>query len=96
MITTYILRIFNIPFSQTIYERDSEQISIDLARADIVHLTLNSIRHLTQENIPIAIGLISKLVFTTEKSKDFASQFVHGGGLATVNKHKLLSIDHAP
>ena len=72
MVTTHILRIFNIPFNQQIYEKDSETISIDMARADIVHLTLNSLRYLTKENIPIAVSLISKLVFTADKSKDFA------------------------
>ena len=64
-----------------------------MARADIVHLTLNSLRYLTRENIPIAIGLISKLVFTADKSKDFAQQFVQGGGLATVSKYQLLDRD---
>ena len=72
MITTYILRIFNIPFSNSSYERESEQISIDMARADIVHLTLNALRYLTVENVPIAITLVSKLVYTAEKSKEFA------------------------
>lgn len=96
MVTTYILRIFNIPFNQPAYDKESEQISIDMARADIVHLTLNSIRYLTKENVPIAIGLISKLVFTAEKSRDFAKQFVDGSGLATVAKFKLLARDNPP
>jgi fused len=43
-----------------------------MAKADIVHLTLNSVRYLTIENIPIAISLISRLVFTNECSKQFA------------------------
>lgn len=72
MVTTHILRIFNIPFNQPIYDKESEAISVDMARADIVHLTLNSLRYLSKENIPIAIGLVSKLVFTADKSKDFA------------------------
>jgi len=58
-----------------------------MAKADIVHLTLNALRYLTKENIPIAISLISRLVFTAECSKQFAQQFVQGGGLATVNKY---------
>ena len=90
MVTTHVLRLFNIPFNQQIYEKESETISVDMARADIVHLTLNSLRYLTKENIPIAVSLISKLVFTADKSKDFAQQFVQGGGLATVNKYELL------
>uniref|UniRef100_A0A7S3MHS7 non-specific serine/threonine protein kinase n=1 Tax=Favella ehrenbergii TaxID=182087 RepID=A0A7S3MHS7_9SPIT len=96
MITTYILRIFNIPFSQPVYDKESEQISIDMARADIVHLTLNSVRYLTKENVPIAISLISKLVFTAEKSRDFAKQFVDGSGLATVSKYRLLARENSP
>ena len=96
MVTTQILRIFNIPFSQPAYDKESEQISIDMARADIVHLTLNSIRYLTKENVPIAISLISKLVFTAEKSRDFAKQFVDGSGLATVSKYRLLATENPP
>jgi len=67
-----------------------------MARADIVHLTLNSIRYLTKENVPIAISLISKLVFTAEKSREFAKQFVDGSGLATVAKYRLLSTENPP
>ena len=90
MITTHALRILNIPFSLVNYEKENELIAAEMSKADIVHLTLNAIRYLTQDNIPIAISLISRLVFTTECSKNFAQQFVQGGGLATVAKHKLL------
>lgn len=58
MITTHILRIFNIPFVQPFYEKESEGIAVDMAKLDIVHLTLNSVRYLSKENIPIAISLI--------------------------------------
>lgn len=58
MITTHILRIFNIPFVQSFYEKESEAIAVDMAKLDIVHLTLNAVRYLTKENIPIAISLI--------------------------------------
>lgn len=90
MITTHSLRILNIPFSLVNYEKENELIAAEMSKADIVHLTLNAIRYLTQDNIPIAISLISRLVFTTECSKNFAQQFVQGGGLATVAKYKLL------
>jgi len=90
MITTHSLRILNIPFSLINYEKENELIAAEMSKADIVHLTLNAIRYLTQDNIPIAISLISRLVFTTECSKNFAQQFVQGGGLATVAKYKLL------
>ena len=76
MITTHSLRILNIPFSLVSYEKENELIAADMSKADIVHLTLNAIRYLTQENVPIAISLISRLVFTTECSKNFAQQFV--------------------
>lgn len=72
MITTHILRIFNIPFVQPFYEKESEAISVDMGKLDIVHLTLNSVKYLTTENIPIAISLIQRLVFTNECSKNFA------------------------
>jgi len=72
MVTTHILRIFNIPFIQTAYEKEVESIASEMAKADIVHLALNALRYLTQDNVPIAISLISKLVFTVECSKNFA------------------------
>lgn len=72
MTTTHVLRILNIPFNLTNYEKEIEVIATDLSKADIVHLTLNAIRYLTQDNVPIAISLISRLVFTTECSKNFA------------------------
>lgn len=51
---------------------------------------------MSQENIPIAITLISRLVFSADCSKQFAQHFVSGGGLATINKYKLLSEDNQP
>jgi hypothetical protein len=72
MITTHILRIFNIPFNLTGFDKEIEVIAGDMSKADIVHLTLNSLRYLNEENIPIAFSLISRLVFTAECSKNFA------------------------
>jgi hypothetical protein len=72
IISTHILRIFNIPFSQSAYDKESEQISVDLAKIDIVHLTLGTLRYLTKTEVPIAVSLISRLVFTAECSKQFA------------------------
>lgn len=95
MIVTHILRILNIPFNLTGYERESETIASDMAKGDIVHLTLNALRYLSVENVPIAISLISRLVFTVECSKNFAQQFVQGGGLAIIAKYKLLSDQNA-
>lgn len=45
---------------------------MDMGKLDIVHLTLNSIKYLQTESIPIAISLIQRLVFTNECSKNFA------------------------
>lgn len=73
MITTHILRIFNIPFNLTGFDKEIEAIAAEMAKADIVHLTLNSLRYLNNENMPIAFSLISKLVFTAECSKNFAN-----------------------
>jgi fused-like protein len=94
MITTHVLRIFNIPLNFPNFEREIEVIANEMAKADIVHLTLNSLRYLNNENMPIAFSLISKLVFTAESSKNFANQFVQGGGLATIAKYKLMSTEN--
>jgi len=72
-----------------------EQISNDLAKADIIYLTLNSLKYLSKDNISIAVMLVSRLVFSTESSKNFANQFVQGGGLATISKYKLLAEDNS-
>lgn len=72
MITSHILNIFNLPFQQTGYEKEVEAIAAEMAKADIVHIALNALRYLTNENVPIAMSLISKLVFTVECSKNFA------------------------
>jgi len=69
MLTTHILRIFNVPFHHQVQDRESEQIASEMAKADMVHLALNTLRYLTKENIPIAIQLISRLVFSNEASK---------------------------
>ena len=73
MITTHVLRIFNLPFNIAGFEKEIEAIAGEMAKADIVHLTLNALRYLTNENIPIAFSLISKLVYTAECSKNFAN-----------------------
>ena len=68
-----------------------EQISAELAKAEIIYLTLNALKYISKENIAIAVTLISRLVFNAESSKTFAQQFVSGGGLNTISKYKLLS-----
>lgn len=72
MITTQILKIFNIPFNQAAYDKEVDQISSELAKADIIHLILNCLKYVNPENIPIAVTLISRLVFNAESSKSFA------------------------
>jgi hypothetical protein len=49
----------------------------------------------SKENILIAVTLISRLVFNAESSKQFAQQFVSGGGLSTIGKYKLLDENNA-
>jgi len=36
------------------------------------------------------MSLLSKLIFNAEDSKNFAKQFVSGGGLSAIIKYKLL------
>ena len=67
-----ILKTFNIPFNQPIYDKEIDQISSELAKADIIYLTLNSLKYVSKENISIAVTLISRLVFNAESSKQFA------------------------
>ncbi len=71
-----ILKNFNIPFNHAIYDKEVDEISAGLAKADIIYLTLNALKYLNVESIPIGITLISKLVFSAESSKLFAQQFV--------------------
>lgn len=92
-ITTQILKIFNIPFNTQSMEREVEAISSELAKSDIIYLTLNALRYINAENISAAVTLIAKLVFSAEHSKTFAQQFVTGSGLAIIAKYKLLAPD---
>ena len=71
-ITTQILRIFNIPFNNSTYDKEVDQISSELSKADIIYLTLNSLKYVSKENLQIAVTLISRLVFNAESSKSFA------------------------
>lgn len=91
-----ILKIFNIPFNQQIYDREVDEISAGLAKADIIYLTLNALKYLNPEAIPIGITLISRLVFSAESSKQFAQQFVQANGLGVINKYALLGADNNP
>ena len=67
-----IIKVFNIPFNQAIYDKDIEQISGELAKAEIIYLTLNALKYISKDNIFIAVSLISRLVFNAESSKTFA------------------------
>lgn len=91
MITTFIIKIINIPFNVAAYDKEGEQISAELAKAEIIYLTLNSLKYISKDSIPIAVTLISRLVFNAESSKTFAQQFVSGGGLGNIAKYKLLA-----
>ena len=91
-----VLKIFNIPFNQPVYDKEIDEISAGLAKADIIYLTLNALKYLNKEDIPIGITLISKLVFSADSSKTFAQQFVQGNGLGVINKYTLLSMEKNP
>ena len=93
-ITTQIIKTFNIPFNQAYYDKEVEQISAELAKAEIIYLTLNALKYISKDNISIAVTLISRLVFNAESSKTFAQQFVSGGGLGNIAKYKLLAEDN--
>jgi hypothetical protein len=67
-----ILKIFNIPFTSPVYDHEIDEISAGLAKADIIYLTLNALKYMHSEFIPIGITLISRLVFSAECSKQFA------------------------
>jgi fused-like protein len=67
-----ILKLFNIPFGSQTYDREIDEISAGLAKADIIYLTLNALKYMQNEFIPIGITLISRLVFSAESSKQFA------------------------
>lgn len=67
-----VLKIFNIPFNNSNYDPYIDEISVGLAKADIIYLTLNSLKYLDEKDIPIGIQLISRLVFSAESSKQFA------------------------
>lgn len=76
-------------------EKDHESISSELAKSDIIYLTLNAMRYIPNDQITYPITLISKLVFSAEHSKQFAQHFVNGSGLQMIGKHKLLSPDNS-
>jgi hypothetical protein len=50
-----VLKIFNIPFNNTVYESQVDEISIGLAKADIIYLTLSSLKYLEDYDIPVGI-----------------------------------------
>lgn len=91
-----ILKVFNIPFQQQAYDKDGDEICAGLAKADIIYLTLNAIKYLALEFIPIGITLISRLVFSADNSKQFAQQFVQANGMGVINKYLLLAPDNNP
>lgn len=48
-ITSLILKIFCFPYLQTSMEKDQEAISSELAKSDIIYLTLNALRYIPKE-----------------------------------------------
>lgn len=69
-----------------------ERISQELAKSDIIYLSLNVFKYVS--DIKIGMSLLSKLIFSSEDSKHFAKQFVSGGGLNAIVKYKLLEVSN--
>jgi fused-like protein len=72
LIAAQILRIFNLPYTQQIYDKELDSISSELSKSDIIYVTLNVLKYINKDHISIAISLLSRLVFNTESSKTFA------------------------
>jgi len=90
LIASQILRTFNLPFTKQNIDRDLEKISHELAKSDIIYLSLNVLKYVNPEYISIGMSLLWKLIFNSEESKVFAKQFVSGGGLSAILKYKIL------
>ena len=67
-----------------------DRISQELAKSDIIYLCLNVMKYVSQQYVAIGMSLLSKLIFNAEDSKNFAKQFVTGGGLSAIMKYGLL------
>jgi len=90
LIASQILRTFNLPFSRQNFEKDLEKINKELAKSDIIYLSLNVLKYVNKDYISIGMSLLSKLIFNSEDSKTFAKQFVSGGGLSAILKYNIL------
>lgn len=91
LIASQILRTFNLPFTRQGTEKDLEKVSHELAKSDIIYLSLNVLKYVNKEYISIGMSLLWKLIFNSEESKTFAKQFVSGGGLNAILKYKILA-----
>ena len=91
LIASQILRTFNLPFTKQNIDRDIDKISTELAKSDIIYLSLNVLKYVSPEYISIGMSLLWKLIFNCEDSKTFAKQFVSGGGLKAILKYKILA-----
>jgi len=67
-----IFKIFSVPLNLENQDSEVNEICAALAKADVVFLILNSLKYLANEMVPIGITLISRLVFSSESSKQFA------------------------
>ena len=90
LIASQILRIFNLPFTRQNFEKELEKINKELAKSDIVYLSLNVLKYVNKDYISIGISLLSKLILNSNNSKVLAKQFVSGGGLNAILKYNIL------
>ena len=95
LIASQILRTFNLPFTRQNFDKDLEKISHELAKSDIIYLSLNVLKYVNKEYISIGMSLLWKLIFNSEDSKTFAKQFVSGGGLNAILKYNILAVSNS-
>lgn len=95
LIVAQILRIFNLPYTTQVYNREIDQINKEFANCEVITVTISIMKYLSKEHLSIAVSLLARLVLNTDNSKPFAQQFIQGGGMAIINKYSLLSIENS-
>ena len=95
LIVAQVLRIFNLPYTTQVYNRELEQINKEFANCEVVATTISIMKYLSKEHLSIAVSLLARLVLNTDNSKPFAQQFIQGGGMAIINKYSLLQPENS-
>ncbi|OMJ73953.1 hypothetical protein SteCoe_27264 [Stentor coeruleus] len=95
LIVAQVLRIFNLPYTSQVYNRELDQINKEFSNCEVVTITLSIMKYLSKEHLSIAVSLLARLVLNTDSSKPFAQQFIQAGGMTIINKYSLLSQDNS-